>query len=283
MDLENLFSSKSTNEKTREANKKLLSLVSYLNTKPLIYGIEKQLVKHEFTIQKDVPSVCATRLKEGEVDVGIIPSIEYAHNKGDLRIVPDIALVSKQSVQSVNLFFKKDLKDIKTIALDTSSRTSVALLKIILREKYEILPEYIIMAPDMNEMLKRADAALIIGDKALHYHNENPQHLDLGEEWFSLTGLPFVYAIWVGYELALSESDISAIKESKELGVKNTKEIAREYAKANPCDWTFYNDYLTKNIFYDFGEEEQEGLLEFYKYAFYFGLIDYIPELNFYE
>jgi chorismate dehydratase len=283
MNIENLFNSHESKQKTKEEKKKLLSLVSYLNTKPLVYGMEKLIVDHNFILQKDVPSVCASRLVEGEVDIGIIPSIEYANSRGNWRIIPDIALVSRQAVRSVCLFFKKDIKDIKTVALDTSSRTSSALLKILLQEKYELIPNYIVMAPDLKEMLKKADAALVIGDKALHYNADYPHLLDLGEEWYSLTGLPFVYAFWAGHELAISGKDVQAITESKQLGVQKIDEIARDYARNHPRNEEFYYNYLTKNIFYEFADEEKEGLSEFYKYAFYFGLIDYIPELHFYE
>lgn len=283
MNIENLFNNQESKQKTREEQKKLLSLVSYLNTKPLIYGMEKNIVDHNFILQKDVPSVCASRLMEGEVDIGIIPSIEYARSKGSWRIIPEIALASKQTVKSVCLFFKKDIKDINTVALDTSSRTSVALLKILLQEKYELIPNYIVMAPDLDEMLDKADAALVIGDKALHYNQQYPHLLDLGEEWFNLTGLPFVYAFWAGHELALSASDVDAIRRSKEEGVEKIEEIAREYAEGHPAEWPFYHDYLSKNMFYELGDPEKEGLAEFYKYAFYFGIIDYIPELHFYE
>ncbi|MGD9900061.1 MAG: menaquinone biosynthetic enzyme MqnA/MqnD family protein [Calditrichaceae bacterium] len=186
-------------------------------------------------------------------------------------------------VKSVMLFFKAELMNIKTIALDTSSRTSVALLKILLNEKYQISPEFIVMQPDLPEMLKRADAALIIGDKALHYQDEYPLFLDLGEEWFDMTGLPFVYAFWAGQDFALNSADVAAIIRSKEIGLQNIDEISMEFAKSNPKDWRFYRDYLTNNILYSFGEKEKEGLNEFYHYAFYLGLIEHIPELHFYE
>ncbi|MBN2707867.1 MAG: menaquinone biosynthesis protein [Calditrichaceae bacterium] len=285
MDINELFNAKPA-EKTIEPSKpgqRILSLVSFLNAKPLVYGLEKRIVQHDFILQKDVPSVCAQRLKEGEVDLGIIPSIEYAQSKGSWKIIPDLCISSKGAVKSVNLFFKKDLQDLNVIALDTSSRTSVALLKIILKEKFQIEPEYMFMAPDLNEMFKKADAALIIGDRALHYQAENPSHLDLGEEWYDLTGLPFVFALWAGHELSINKDDLEIVRQSYQAGKENLEEIAREFASVHPLAWDAYYDYLCKNVVYTFGEDEKEGLMEFYRYAFYFGLIKHIPELLFYE
>jgi predicted solute-binding protein len=283
MDINKLFSSASTDDApaVKEKQKKL-SLVSYLNTKPLIYGLEKNLVKHSFQLQKDVPSVCARRLMEEEVEIGIIPSIEYARAKGRLKIVPDLSIASKEAVNSVILFFNKDLKNLNTIAVDTSSRTSVALLSILLQEKYEIEAELIPMAPDLDEMLRQADAALIIGDKALHYQVDWPNKLDLAAEWFDLTGLPFVFAFWAGTESGISEEDVKALKESYELGKKNIRQICQSHAEDQPYDSTFYENYLNNNISYLFSEDEKDGLMEFYRYAFYYGLIEFIPELYFY-
>ncbi len=284
MDINNLFKSQAPEQITREKPvSHLVSLVSFLNTKPLVYGLEHKLVDHKFILQKDVPSVCSQRLREGEVELGIIPSIEYIQGKGSWKIVPDLCISSRGTVKSVNLFFKKDLSDLNKIALDTSSRTSVALLKIILKEKYQIDAEYIFMAPDLNEMLAKADAALVIGDKALHYQADHPSHLDLGEEWFDMTGLPFVYAFWSGHELGISGSDIEMIKESYNIGRTKLEQIARDYAVNHPLSWEHYFNYLSHNICYEFGADEKKGLIEFYRYAFYFGLIEHIPDLHFYE
>ncbi len=281
MDINSLFNNvPAADVKTAQ---RTISLVSYLNTRPLVYGLEKNLVEHSFSLQKDVPSVCAQRLLEGEVELGVVPSIEYARAKGKWKIIPEICIASRGAVKSVSLFFKENISAIRKVALDSSSRTSVALLKIILQEKYELEAEFVMMAPDLDEMLARADAALLIGDKALHYAAQNTHYLDLGEEWFDLTGLPFVYAFWAGNELALTNQDSEIIRASYRYGSKKVDEIAKNFAANQPLSWKFYHDYLTNNISYVFGEEEKQGLQEFYRYAFYFGLIEHIPDLHFYE
>ncbi len=283
MDINQFFGSRQSDQtSTTQVQEKVISLVSYLNTKPLVYGLEKYLVKHDFVLQKDVPSVCARRLLEGEVDLGIIPSIEYARSKGAWEIVPELCIASRGAVKSVNLFFKKDLRDLRKIAVDTSSRTSVALLKILLRERYELEPELIAMPPDLERMLEQTDAALVIGDRALYYQQSHPFFLDLGEEWFDMTGLPFVYAFWAGHELSLSEEDVKTLQESYRIGAQHIKEICSDYAKDASQAPSFYQDYLERHIHYQFGEEEKQGLKEFYHYAFFFGIIEYIPELHFY-
>ncbi len=283
MDINSLFAPSGQNKNTDAAlQQKKLSLVSYLNTKPLVYGLEKKLVKHSFALQKDVPSVCARRLLDGEVDLGIIPSIEYARAKGKLKIIPGLSIASRDYVRSVELFFKKDLRKIETIAMDTSSRTSAALLKILMQEKFEISPAYKPMAPDLDTMLQEADAALIIGDKALHYQVDYANKLDLAAEWNDLTGLPFVFAFWAGRGTEIDTHDIKAVQESYRLGAQNINAICQTFAKNQPYDTQFYADYLNQNIAFDFSEEKQEGLMEFYRYAFYYGLIEFIPELNFY-
>ena len=287
MELNNLFGSTSQEPSNEDAptsyKVKNVSYVSYLNTKPLVYGLEKGLIRHEFNMQKDVPSVCAERLLQGEVELGLVPSIEYARSKGAWKIVPNLAIASNGPVASVALFFNQDIKRIEKVALDTSSRTSVALLKILLLEKFEIEPEFVVMPPNLVEMLKRADAALVIGDRALQYQTERPNHLDLGEEWTDMTGLPFVYAFWAGHDLSLTGEEVEILQKSYEIGGQNIEKISREYAVGKPQDWIFYRDYLTQNIVYKFSEDEKEGLMEFYHYAFYLGLIEHIPELHFYE
>lgn len=260
-----------------------VSLVSYLNTKPLIYGLERDLIKHRFEMRRDVPAVCARRLTDGEVELGIIPSIEFVKGRGNWKIVPDLCIASRSTVTSVNLFFKSGLHKLNTIALDTSSRTSVALLKILLREKYQLSPDFIEMSPDLDLMLEQADAALIIGDKALNYQVNHKNYIDLGEEWHDMTGLPFVYAFWAGHEYSLTPPDVLAILGSYQLGKKHLPEIAREFARNQPHGWELYYNYLDQHICYSFGGNEQNGLLEFYNYAFFHGLIGHIPELSFYE
>lgn len=272
-----------------ESNGKLkVSAVQYLNTKPIIYGIEKEPANIRFNISYDIPSVCSQKLLQKEVDLALIPSIEYSRIRRErlLSIVPDIGVVSHQEVNSVELFFNKNLSDLRNIAVDNSSRTSVALLEIVLREKYDIEPVLIPMEPDLRQMLTKSDAALIIGDNALEQSGLMDNKLDLGDEWNDLTdGLPFVYSFWAGIKEALAPQDVKALIESRNMGVDHINEIAADHAAKKtgrkPAD--FYVDYLTDNIQFYLGKDELEGLREFYSYCYFFGIIDEIPELFFFE
>lgn len=175
-----------------------LGVVNFLNTKPLVYAIEKNKLQHNFELIYDIPSQIAVKLLNKEIDAGLVPSIHYAKYSVKYRIVPEICIASRGAVNSIRLYFRKDLKDIKTVAVDISSMTSVVLARIILSEKYDITPKFVAMRPNLVEMLSQADAALLIGDNALFEETEYESYIDLGDEWDDLTGLPFVYALWVG-------------------------------------------------------------------------------------
>src|SRR4051812_23529188 len=141
-----------------------LGAVSYLNTRPLVYGLDQH--PDRFAVRFDVPSRCAALLLEHQVDLGLIPSIEYLQS-ADYRIVPGVAIASTGPVLSVALFSRRQTSEIETIAIDTSSRTSVALLKILCARWFDIKPEFVSMEPDLVAMVRKCDAALVIGDNAL--------------------------------------------------------------------------------------------------------------------
>ena len=168
----------------------------YLNTQPLVVALERDPAT--FALSYLVPSRCARELADGTIDVGIIPVIEYARSARPYWIVPDIAIGSQGSVVTVRLFCRRPLPQVERIALDTSSRTSVALLSILLREKFALAPQLIEAPPDLEAMLECADAALLIGDQVFPHLDGELESLDLGREWTAMTDLPFVFAFWAG-------------------------------------------------------------------------------------
>lgn len=265
------------------SGKKRLGAVSFLNTKPLIYGIEKNLFPHNFEIIKAIPSSLAVELNAGKLDVALIPTIAYARNSPTLRIVPECGIIAHGEVNSIRLYFNKDLKSIRTVALDISSMTSVVLTKIILAERYEIKPEFIAAQPDVNKMLASADAALVIGDAALFKtKSAGAMYLDLAEEWRDMTGLPFVFAVWAGREKAISLDDTQAIISSKNLGMDNIDDVCRAAAAEYDANFSLVKSYLTENIQFDLGEEEIAGMKQYFELAYYHGALEYLPLLNFY-
>jgi len=252
-----------------------LGVVSYLNAMPLVYGLETEA---GMRLQLEVPSGVATSLHGGSVDLGMIPSIEYA--SGDYAIVPGIAIGSVGRVESVRLYHRGPVEDVRRVALDTSSRTSAALVKIVLRERLGRDPEYVPMAPALQEMLDSADAALVIGDPALDETAEQP-YLDLGEEWRRLTGLPFVYAFWAGPRGAVTPAGVRRLQAALDAGRRDLSGIAAAHARGVAGRAEIYERYLRESIVYRLGDAEQRGLVAFYRRAHACGLVPAVPELRF--
>lgn len=257
-----------------------LGAVEYLNTKPLVYGLDRN---PRFDIRYDVPSRCAALLHEGAVDLGLIPSIEYLRGPVPYRIVPGLAITSRGPVASVAMYTRRDPKDIRTIAMDTSSRTSAALVAIVLRRVFGVRPEATPTAPDLEVMLARADAALIIGDNALLLDHDaaGVTKVDLGEVWTGSTGLPFVYAFWTGRDEALTPDDVTAMQGALAEGERRPDEIGRAYF-SDPTRQQIAARYLRDNIKYHLGSDERAGLELFYRYAAELGLVANVGELRFY-
>jgi chorismate dehydratase len=260
-----------------------LSLIDSLEFQPLVYGLKNRLGAGNFELVYSDPLEPARHLRDGEVELGLIPSIDYARTKEVWNIVPDISISSSNSILNVQLFFKKGLKELKTVALNDQAGSAAFLLKILMQEKFMMNPEYLLMPVDLEQMLNRADAALVTGDRALDLYHQNQNRLDLNEEWFDLTGLPFVYSFWAGREFTITPDDLRILVKSFEVGKRNLENICKEHAISHDSGWAFYHDFLTKNVSYAFGEHEKAGLLEFYNYAFFFGFIDFIPDLHFYK
>ena len=243
-----------------------LGAVGYLNARPLVYGLESD---PRFSLRFDVPSECARLLHAHVIDVGLIPSIEYLRGPGPYAIVPGPAVVSHGPVASVAIYTARDLREIRTIAMDTSSRTSVALGTVILKRVYGSSPEHVPSAPDLPSMLKRADAALIIGDTALFADHaaHGVQKIDLGETWTRTTGLPFVYAFWAGWPDAIAPGDVASLQQTRDRGVEHVEDIARAFFPDEPARQEVVGRYLRDNIQYFLGGAEREGLTAFYRYA----------------
>jgi chorismate dehydratase len=272
-----------------------LGAVGYLNARPLVYGLDRQ---PRFQLRYDVPSLCARLLHEGAIDVGLIPSIEYLRG-GPYNVVPDLAIASRGPVASVALFTKKAMADVRSIALDTSSRTSVALVRVLCARLFRIQPVLESLGPDLDDMLARCDAALIIGDKALFLEPElrlggseglrgtsnEPRvaKIDLGEAWLELTGLPFVYAFWAGRPGALTRADVRLLQDARDEGVRRPADLAREYLADTPQWQTLGAEYLRDNIKYYLRDDERAGLDLFYRYAAEAGIVGSAQPVVFYE
>jgi len=252
-----------------------LGAVSYLNAEPSVHGLERE---PGFRIERDLPSRVAERLHAGEVDLALVPSIEYAF--GRYAIVPGVAIASRGPVRSVCLFHREPVERVRRVAVDTSSRASAGLVRVLLHTRLGRDPEYVPMAPGLERMLEAADAALLIGDPALDAVSDVPR-LDLGEEWTRLTGLPFVYAFWAGPVGVVNAAGVSLLQQALASGLESLPAIAARQAGGDAARAARYESYLRENIVYALGEREQEGLREFLRRAHALSLVPELPELRF--
>jgi chorismate dehydratase len=257
-----------------------LGAVAYLNTRPLVYGLDRD---DRFDVRFDVPSRCAALLHANVVDLGLIPSIEYPGHR--YSIVPGVSIASDGPVASVAIFSRNPIEQIRSIALDSSSRTSIALLRVLCAKWFGIAPRLVDMAPDLDGMLARHDAALIIGDNALFLDHEalGLEKTDLGEEWIGMTGLPFVYAFWAGRADAVAAGDVEALQKARDEGLAATATIGREAFPDDPAKAVRADRYLRENVNYALAEGEVAGLRRFYELAAEVGALQQPDTLRFYE
>jgi chorismate dehydratase len=248
-----------------------LGAVDYLNARPLVRGLDARADR--YALRFDPPSRCAALLHDGSIDLGMIPSIEYLRGDG-YQIVPGVSIASFGDVASVALFSAKPIAEIRAIALDSSSRTSVALLQILCARAFDIRPTFVTLAPDFTSMLREADAALIIGDPALFATAETAglDKTDLGESWRRLTGLPFVWAFWAGRPDALAPEDVRTLQAARDAGVAAGDAIAEAYGGGDAARAARGRAYLRNNMRYALGDAERAGLERFYELAEEHGL-----------
>lgn len=258
-----------------------LGAVGYLNARPLVYGLERD---PRFAVRYDIPSECARLLHAHEIDLGLVPSIEFLRGPRPYALVHGPAVTSHGPVASVAIYTRKDPRDIRTIAMDRSSRTSVALARILLRRVFGVSPETVSMAPDLDAMLGRADAALIIGDTALFLAPDAAiRKVDLGQLWTAHTGLPFVYAFWTGWPDAIAAEHVDRLQQARDEGVRHVDAIAAAQVPGDPMRQQVVRAYLRDNIQYYLDAEQLAGLKAFYGYAADLGLAAFDGTLRFYD
>ena len=233
----------------------------------MVQGGQREL----FDLSFAVPAECADRLESGLADIGIVPAVEL--NRQKLAIIPGAGVACHAAVRSILLISKVPFGEIRKLATDSTSRTSVALSRVILSRKYGVEPEVRSHAPHLASMLEFADAALIIGDAALVLEPADlPFHvLDLGLEWTQMTDLPMVFAVWAA-RAELPPQDPQPFLDSMRFGVDHIDDIARsEHSKVGVSE-SLARSYLTDNIVFELGEREYAGLKLFLQYAKELGL-----------
>jgi chorismate dehydratase len=268
-----------------------LGAVSYLNTRPLVFGLETH---DEVRVRFDVPARCADLLEGGLIDLGLIPAFEYARH-ADYLGVPGVAIASCGAVESVALFTRRDIAEVRSIALDTSSRTSANLVRVLCAEHFHIDPVFTPAAPDLGSMLDTADAALVIGDPALFADpallagagrleaGGAVNKIDLGEVWTQLTGLPFVWAFWAGRADAAPPAICRLLRETRDRGVAAIGVIAQREAPGDAARQALIARYLQRAIAYDLDGPFLDGLRTFYRLLEAHRLIDRPADLRLFE
>lgn len=244
--------------------KYILGTVPFLNSKPLVYPLEKNLIENNIEVRYYVPSLLSEKLQSRQVDMGLIPVAELLKNP-DYSVFPGISISSYGVVDSVILKSLKDIGEIESVAVDRRSRSSTALLKIILEKFHNIEPRY--LEKDIGDrFLDNVDAGMLIGDAGLRAKYNMPDGYrvyDLGELWTGATGLPFVYAVFAYYSDNGPGSDTAAIIESKNLGLTLIGEIVDQESGDLGISREICFDYLTSRITYDLGEKEIEAINTF--------------------
>jgi chorismate dehydratase len=258
-----------------------IGAVTYLNTRPLVYGLEEDLGGHELIY--DLPSRLADRLANSELDVALIPSIEFLR-RPDYTIVSDACIACRGPVLSVKLFSRVPLSKIQTLMLDEGSRTSVAMVKILLWERFGIAPQTFPLPMGLTLEQTSTDAVLLIGDRAIHaQHAAFPHVWDLGDEWCRFTELPFVFAVWTarpGIEVAEMSSLLSS---SRDIGMSLIETIVDREAVRYGLTYDACREYFRRHLHFYFGPREKEGLKLFARHAAKLGEISLDPYAEFHD
>lgn len=242
-----------------------IGAVSYLNSRPLIEGLEGLLPSSNLVL--DYPSRLADALSNGQLDVALIPSIEYFRRPG-YEVISDACVAARGEVLSVKLYCRVHPGQIRTLALDEGSRTSAALTKVILAERYGVIPKTEPLRMESLTTDSHADAVLLIGDRAMHSPQESfVEVMDLGQFWYDWTGLPFVFAMWVARREVNTEGVDEALSHARDLGIANVADIAREEAPRLGISETLAHTYLTRNLHYHLTSAERSGLKLFSELA----------------
>jgi chorismate dehydratase len=247
--------------------------VSFLNARPLYHGLCE--FAPQVCLTMDVPSRLAEQLAAGELDVALIPSIEYLRDAGrGYEILPGFAIAASGAVRSVKLFSRVPWTQVNRLALDAGSRTSQVLARIWLDECHGTRPELIEELPlGVSPLESTADAVLVIGDRAMRVpHGPFREVVDLGEAWFELTGRPFVFALWVTRRDVDLGDLPEALERARAWGLDQAAELARIHGLRLGLDFATCYDYLTRVLSYDLGPAEIAGLERFAALAARLGL-----------
>lgn len=246
-----------------------IGAVSFLNTRPLVHGLQSCA---EYALSFDTPGNLAEKLRLGEIDAGLIPTVEHLRGTGECYL-PGIGIASDGPVRTVKLYSRVPFDSIRDVAVDGRSRTSVALLRILLSEKYGVTPDFYSHRADLPEMLRTHEAALVIGDAA--FSDQGAPHIwDLGQGWKELTGLPFVYAVWTVNEGVDRVRLASLLRDSMASGLSHLEDIAVQAVGSVPGeDAKSILRYLRDHLHFVLGDRDVQAIETFQKLCQKYNLI----------
>ena len=243
------------------------SIIDYLNALPLNLAFKDGLYQDRVSLAFDYPSMCADNLASNRADVGLISSIEYQRIP-NLKVAPGICIASRNEVRSVLIITKCRLRDIKVMAVDRFSRSSTALLRLLLKRRYDVEPRFVSMTPDSESMLANADAALIIGDAAFEVQSDAEYEVrDLAGLWFEETGLPFVFAFWAMRPGGPTQEICRILNDARAYGKRELMSRLPAIRERWLLSDAEIRKYFDVHIHYELGDEECESLRLFYAYA----------------
>ena len=234
-----------------------ISVVSYLNSKPFIYGLENNSIIEKIDLQLDIPSVCAQKLMDGKVDIGLVP-IAIIPQLNPHYIISDYCIGATGKVASVMLYSDVPLHEIKSILLDYQSRTSVTLVKILAAKFWKINPDWIPAAADYEKSISDTTAGVIIGDRTFGMEKTHKYVYDLAEEWVKFSGLPFVFACWVSNK-QLPDLFLNDFNNALKVGLDARPQLISDITKTGKYP-TNVGKYLTESLSYEFDTAKKQGL-----------------------
>jgi chorismate dehydratase len=258
-----------------------LAASSYLNSAPLIWSFLRGSKRGHVDFVEAVPARCAQLLAEAEVAAALVPVIEYQRIAGG-ALIPDVCVGSQKEVLSVVVVAKDtELEQVRSVALDESSRTSATLIKIIFREFLDHEPEWTTRSPNLEEMLEKNDAALIIGDPGMTFPRAGLKVWDMAGLWRKHTGLGFVFAMWMVRDEAVERARMVDFPGARDEGVAHIKEIVAECQNKIPLPVNELRKYLTENIVFRVDNSMERGLRLYFELAAKHGFIQTVKQLRF--
>jgi chorismate dehydratase len=242
-----------------------ITAVSYMNTLPFLYGIRNSgILKDKIELQLDIPSICAQKVINKQVDIGLIP-VAAIPEINDYKVFSDYCIGADGPVKTVVMLSDVPLHEIRRIYLDYQSKTSVNLVKVLAAEFWKISPKWVESFVGYEDTISGTTAGIIIGDRNFHLKKKYKFVYDFAEEWKKFCGMPFVFACWMSHN-GIPEDFLNDFNQALSFGIQNIPAVVKEYNKLNPNSTIDLNEYYTKYISYSFDEQKKRGMEKFLEY-----------------